>query len=73
MNRLIVLLSFLTIYVMYIRGHEKELIFFGFKGTDKSKWFSTGFVYGLVIVFFIVFIEMVLRARRLEIDRKSVV
>ncbi len=68
MNRLIVLLGFFTIYIMYIRGHEGELILFGFKGTEKTKWLSVGFVYGLATVFFIVLVEIVLGARELKVN-----
>ncbi len=68
MDRLIVLLGFFTVYVMYIRGHERELILFGFKGTEKTKWLSAGFVYGLATVVFIVLVEIFLGARELQVN-----
>lgn len=64
MNRLIVGLALITLYVMYIRGHERDLILFGFRGGDRSKWFASGLIFGLATVVFIVLLEIWLGARQ---------
>lgn len=68
MNRLIIFLSIGTIYAIYIRGHERELAFFGFSGRDRLKWFGSGFIFGVLTIIFIVVLEIFLGTRQVHLN-----